>query len=219
MATTEVLNGDSTGFIDGSWESTDSGDIWNDPASIPSRFSCRATNNTRQTDRRNHIGLTFQTAGTDPIRATAATLTLQMNGISPSIATQLRVYLYTIPEHTAWSDNFLPNSALWTHDSLGFVILAGTATVSASTADGTDVVVTLDHDVLTTLTAQNTWDERFNFELRSDNGDNFLSFKEMGVGGVTSAEAARFSWTYAPVLETGISSYRQSVSRIDFCPI
>ncbi len=164
-----------------------------------------------------NIGLVFSSSQSAPRRCTAATLTLQLAAESPGSAAVVAAYLYRDVATVAWSNTHSPGAQNDQVGALGGPIRVGTATVSATTASGTDITVTLDEDLLTAVSQHSGWDEDFQFDVRCTSGGP-LTFLEYD-GSSNQANAPRLSWTHTTVPETGISSYRQSVSRVDECPI
>lgn len=216
--TTETLNGDTTNFVDGVWSRSTA--TFTDGGAAGTFL---ARNYSSSANTQSMLGLTFPSGATDPVRADpdgTHTLTLQLRAVSPATAQVVEAWLVVDPVSTAWSATYLPPDQFMGANSAlnGHLRQLGTATVSASTAADTDVAITLDDGALSALTQHNDWDESFNIIVTNQQtGD--LDFKEMGVGGATASTAARFTWDHISELESGISSRRQSMSRVDRCPI
>ncbi len=193
-----------SGAVDGDW--TSSG--WVDSV-LPGDLT--ATLNS------GFIGLVFSSSQSAPRRCTAATLTVQLAAESPASAAVLAAYLYRDVATTAWSTANPPGPVNDQIGALGGPVSVGTATVAASTAINTDVAITLDEDLLTAISQHTGWDEDFQFDLRCTSGGplTFIGYD----GSSNEATAPRLSWTHTTTIESGINSYRQSVSRVDNCPI
>ena len=224
--TSETLNGDTSGFVDGIWDLGVGAETWT-TGITDGTFYARGYSSSANTQ--SILGFTFPSAATDPRRADpdgTHTLTLQLQATSPSTAQVVEAWLVMEPVFTAWSNSYLPNGRFQgpppqpgvTGDILPGLYRLGTATVAASTAATTDVVITMNHYALSALTENNEWDENLNIIVTNRDTGN-VAFEEMSIGGAVAANAARLTWVHISVPHLEKSSYRASQSRLDICPI